>query len=252
MMFDLDDEDSYFAHEKANLPKPTITCVNRSNGHAHIAYGLRAPICRSENANINIYHYFQDIRLGYTRRLGADVGYSALLFKNPFHSQWESEWTNYLYDLGELDDYLEKEDKKYIKVCPELNPTLGRHCFLFELVRHFAYSNLFKYKKENNWNGFHEIVQNFAFEHNAEFIPPMRYDEVNGIVNRICHWAWRNMNIKAYSKKQSTLGKKAWSKTRTLSREAPWEDLGISRRTFYNKGLHLNFERTKLNGQVTA
>ena len=40
MVFDYDHDCSWDAADKAGLPAPTITVVNRDNGHGHLLYGI--------------------------------------------------------------------------------------------------------------------------------------------------------------------------------------------------------------------
>ena len=67
------------------LPMPYWTAQTPKNGHAHICYKLEIPLCTSELASQKAISYAAKIQAGLANKLGADVGYSHLITKNPFY-----------------------------------------------------------------------------------------------------------------------------------------------------------------------
>ncbi|MGU5641084.1 replication initiation protein [Aeromonas caviae] len=83
LVFDLDKPDGYHAWKDAGLPAPHWISVNRTNGHAHIGYMLAAPVARTSAARQKPLRYLAAIEHVLAKRLGADMGYSGLITKNP-------------------------------------------------------------------------------------------------------------------------------------------------------------------------
>ena len=95
LVFDIDRSDAVMAWFDAGLPLPTWTAQNPANGHAHIGYELKAPVPTTRAAKQKIVEYLAKIEAGMARKLGADVGYSGLLTKNPCHIHWRTTiWTD--------------------------------------------------------------------------------------------------------------------------------------------------------------
>ena len=95
LVFDIDRSDAVMAWFDAGLPLPTWTAQNPTNGHAHIGYELKAPVPTTRAAKQKIVEYLAKIEAGMARKLGADVGYSGLLTKNPCHIHWRTTiWTD--------------------------------------------------------------------------------------------------------------------------------------------------------------
>jgi len=106
LIFDLDYPGAALAWEKANLPVPTIIVKNPANAHAHLFYGLEAPVCSSINARRKPLWYAKAVQFAMRTKLNADPGYAGLMTKNPFHPDWHTQWVPKLYDLGELSEYV--------------------------------------------------------------------------------------------------------------------------------------------------
>ena len=85
LVFDIDREGAALAPERAELPQPSITCVNRENSRAHLAYGLDAPVLLDScaNARKKPARYLAAVERAMLVKLGADPGYAGLLTKNP-------------------------------------------------------------------------------------------------------------------------------------------------------------------------
>jgi hypothetical protein len=92
MCFDIDCADAYRSWDDANLPAPTLICVNPDNGHAHLAYLLSTPVHRFRSSARRPLEWFADIERGYRRRLGADTAFNGVILKNPLHLDWRVRW----------------------------------------------------------------------------------------------------------------------------------------------------------------
>lgn len=88
MVFDIDRAGASVAWEDAALPTPTWTAINRENGHAHLAYGLSAPVLVAESARWQPIRFFKGIKGAYREALHADRGCSGLITKNPHYPLW--------------------------------------------------------------------------------------------------------------------------------------------------------------------
>lgn len=106
MVFDIDRPAGALAWEDAGLPAPFWVATNPANGHAHICYGLSAPVCRSDAAKAAPLRLTAAIEAALCDRLQADVGYAGLVCKNPLHKHWRVEWFGGgPYELGYLAEW---------------------------------------------------------------------------------------------------------------------------------------------------
>jgi hypothetical protein len=89
-IFDVDYPGAAVAWEDVNLPPPSWATINRSNGHAHLVYGLRAPVLvESIDARQAPIRYLNAVEAAFRAALKADSGYSGLITKNPAHPLWK-------------------------------------------------------------------------------------------------------------------------------------------------------------------
>lgn len=231
LIFDVDYAGAAFAWEKAGLPPPTITVSNPENGHAHLFYGLNAPIGMSNKAHKRPIDYAAAVTAAFRARLCADTSYNGYIAKNPLCDAWRVLWIQHLYDLGELAEYvtLSKQRPK------RESEGQGRNRTLFDEVRFWAYQWVLEYKRNGaspeQWR---DAVLGQAERMNA-FAPPLPYSEVRAISRSVARSTWRYFSVAEFSAIQSARGKLGGRpKTTTLDGE-PWTALGISRTTYYRQ-----------------
>jgi hypothetical protein len=84
----------------------------QKNGHCHVCYELKTPVCKTANAKLKPLRYLASIEYTYAKKLGADLRYSGLLTKNPVDKDWEVTLLNPRpFELDELADYVDLETK---------------------------------------------------------------------------------------------------------------------------------------------
>jgi hypothetical protein len=89
-------------------------------------YKLEIPLCTSEFGSQKAIAYASKVQAGLANKLGADVGYSHLITKNPFHKDWRvTFWSEQAYTLDYLADFVELPKKLSKK--QEVSG-LGRNC----------------------------------------------------------------------------------------------------------------------------
>lgn len=195
-LFDIDRSNAAGAWEDAGLPPPAWTAVNKENGHAHMAYGLRAPVLLdAEDARRAPMRYLCAVESAMRAALGADQDYSGLITKNPAHPLWHTlRGPRTTYDLGELAEYLELP-----KHMPKRKPEevgVGRNVALFDWLRHYAYRNIRRFKETkagvSNWRLDIELR---AMERNGEFVTPLSPPEVGHIAKSVAGWTWKKFDI---------------------------------------------------------
>jgi hypothetical protein len=220
-----------------DLPAPYWTSKNPENGHAHIAYRLKVPFCTSDIAHSEPIRYAAAIQSAMTERLKADRGFAGLLTKNPLHSHWQNEfWTEYEYTLDELADYL---DLKGHPLRGSETSGLGRNCELFDNTRQWAYRAIREFWAPNYKRKWNAAVYDKVESTNSQFNVPLPVSEVKAIAKSIANWTYREFTPEKFRQSQAKKGAKGGKVSKRKAVESsertlkPWEDLGISRRTYF-------------------
>lgn len=251
---DIDRPGAAVAWEDADLPPPTWATINRENGHAHLVWGLAAPVLvdglAARQAPIR---YLCAIESMMRARLGADPGFGGLITKNPAHPQWRTLRGPVLgYELRELADYLPGIERHLPRRRPE-TVGLGRNCDTFDHVRRWAYRTIRAYRTAGglgSWNAWLAACNDRALAHNAEYPTPMDPRECWWIARSVAKWTWRTLTPAGFRRWQAAQGRKgglakgqayaeARAKARQLYREghpvgAIAATFGVSGRTVRN------------------
>ena len=196
-----------------NLPIPYFVAYNRKNGHAHVIYVLRKPVCTTSLARYSVLNYLNAIVKAYTEITGADGMYAGHLAKNPWSKEWRVIQTGQaVYDLAGLVtapviDILERKPTKKPR---EDQAGLGRNCNIFEKVRSWAYRAIREYwRNSGEW---YSAVKTQCEILNSEFSPCLGQSEVNQIAKSISAWVWRHITPEGFSLYQRNLVKRRWNK----------------------------------------
>jgi len=204
MVFDVDRDAGWTAAHRAGLPLPTWQAENPENGHCHIAYALRAPVCTSDAARPAPLRYMASIEAAYRQRLKADPLYAGLITKNPNRTDcWNVGFMDWYdgetYTLDELAGYVLAELRAGVKKERPVGEIagLGRNCFIFEKVRLWSYTAVREYwGNPGGWDG---AVEERCLTVNAEFEAPLCYREVRGIARSIAGWTWGHFSPGGFS-----------------------------------------------------
>jgi hypothetical protein len=213
LVFDLDKPDGYHAWKDAGLPAPHWISVNRTNGHAHIGYMLAAPVARTSAARQKPLRYLAAIEHVLAKRLGADMGYSGLITKNPTHSDWLTVWHQIEpYSLDYLAEFCpDAELAAYSRRSRQEASGLGRNVALFDNVREWAYGAVRGYWLPNGYDAWANAVQAACGSANAfglEQGGPLPPNEIKATAKSIARWVWQRFNPAAFSAVQAHRGAK--------------------------------------------
>ena len=199
--FDIDRSEAVMAWYDENLPMPYWTAQTQKNGHAHICYKLEIPLCTSEFGSQKAIAYASKVQAGLANKLGADVGYSHLITKNPFHKDWRvTFWTEQAYTLDYLADFVELPKKLNKK--QEVSG-LGRNCTLFESARKWAYKAVRDYFHHNSSYEWEKAILAHIEALNREFEAPLPYSEIKATAKSIAYYCWNRFSYEGFSKWQS-------------------------------------------------
>lgn len=200
LVFDVDHEDAAVAWMDADLPPPAWVSINSENGHAHIAYGISTPVCRTEFARSKPLKFLMAIEKAYKRALKADDQFKCLVTKNPLHKKWKTYYpissNGGVYELHELAEYVvfEKYDgrkKKQNRI--DDNYGLGRNCALFEDLRIWSYSAVRDYWGPGGYATWLKACEMKARELNVFDTEPLPESEVRASYKSVARWVWKNI-----------------------------------------------------------
>ena len=232
------------AWEDANLPPPSWAAVNRENGHAHLVWGLSAPVLvDGMGARDAPLRYLCAIEALFREKLGADPGFSGLITKNPAHPLWKTlRGPQLLYELWELADALPDIEKYRPKRGRVEEIGLGRNVELFDHLRHWAYRNVRQYKGGGlgGWNAWLSLVNSKGLVRNGDFTHPLDGREVWHVAKSVAKWTYQRFDIEAsdarFSKLQAHRGQLG-GKASGQARKAASEDKRASARIMAAAGM---------------
>lgn len=243
LCLDVDRERGGLAWEEAGLAMPNFATVNPENAHAHLVWGLEAPVLTTEAARQAPLRYLNAIRVAYTNMAGADRGYSGLITKNPNHAAWRTLWGHgHLFDLHELAEYVPNL-KKFKDSRPADEVGIGRNVALFDHLRKWAYREvrLFRGDGRKHFDVWNNDVRDQAEKRNGDFKDPLPYSEVKATAKSVAKWVWQQDPAAEakFRAKQSARGsmpvKGDKPRGRPVTTGKPWELEGISRATWYRR-----------------
>ncbi|WP_235985960.1 replication initiation protein [Acinetobacter baretiae] len=203
LVFDIDAPDAYLHFSDAELPVPTWIAKNKNNGHCHICYELKTPVCKTENARLKPLAYLAAIEHSYANKLGADLNYAGLLTKNPINTEnWEVTLLNSRpFELDELADYVDLDYRPKKMTKNEISG-LGRNCAMFDSVRFWAYKAVGG-SVAAGYENWHSKVLNTAQSENYAFSQPLPYSEVKATASSVAKWVWRKHHSTEFQAKFS-------------------------------------------------
>lgn len=192
-IFDIDRPGGGLDWQAETLPPPSWSTVNKLNGHAHVVYGLSAPVLvESAEARQAPIRYLVAVEAAFRAKLRADNGYSGLITKNPAHPLWytlrgpvEHYELGYLSEWVDLPKFLPKQGTKIEEV------GLGRNCVLFEFLRRWSYTAVREHRKERNFVLWQARVYDRALDRNADFKRPLDSKEVWHVAKSVTKWVWK-------------------------------------------------------------
>lgn len=204
-LYDVDREGAALAWETAGLPMPTWIAVNPKNAHAHIAYGLSAPVLTTVEARQGPLRLLVAIESAYRAALGADTGYSGLITKNPCHPQWRSCRSHGPgYELAELAGYVDLTRHTPKQGAKLEGVGLGRNCTIFDHAAAWSYRNIRHFKgAAGGYVHWLAAVYAKCLERNADFATPMDARETYAIAKSVANWAWKKFDLAASDKRFS-------------------------------------------------
>lgn len=137
---DIDIPGSFELWDDKGLPPPSIIIVNPVSTHTQYFYELKSPVYYTENARRSPQKFYEDIDLGLTHILGADLSFASHVVKNPLHKSWRAIVHPATYDLEDFKEYGVESTGHRRKLRKDVEGLLvGRNCTLFDTLRFWAY-----------------------------------------------------------------------------------------------------------------
>lgn len=241
LLHDIDRPGAACAWEDANLPPPAWTSINRQNGHAHSAWGLRAPVLVDGiGAREAPMRYLVAVESFMREKLQADGGFAGLITKNPAHPLWLTlRGPRTVYDLAELAEWLPGLDKHRPKRRAEAQG-VGRNVALFDQLRLWAYKAIRKHWGGGlqAWNAWMSECNTRALVMNADLFGGRLLEgkEVWHVARSVAKWTWRHTTAQGFSEWRSAQGRRGGVRSGQVRRQAG-EDKRASARLMAASGL---------------
>lgn len=189
---DIDAPGSAYRWDERGLPPPSIIVINPENTHSHYLYELKTPVYYTEEARRAPQKFYEATDIALTHLLGADVGFTGHLVKNPTHTGWRRICHQASYDLEDFQEY--GVDLKTHKSKQVLKESMeGRNTTLFDTLRHWAYAEV---KNHGSFALFQHSVDSKALSINGFF-----QDHLNGMLpvkevlstaKSVGKWTWKH------------------------------------------------------------
>ena len=243
IIMDVDRPGGALAWDDADLPLPAWSSANPANGHAHLAWGIEAPVLLGQHDRQRPMRYLAAVESAMTAKLEADPGYSGLITKNPIHSHWRTAWAPPgagTYDLGYLSEWLDLP-----KHAPRERPErvgVGRNVDAFDYLRHRAYREVRGWKRASGPGVFvhwqkhlYDLVLDYTgLEHPA----PLDFRECHHIAKSVAHWVWTHFDVDASDARFSALQAHRGKKSGEARRQAT-EQQRATARLLRSKGMSI-------------
>ena len=212
LILDLDYSDAGSAWIEAGIARPSWVCMNRKNGHAHLAWLLKSPIPKTPSARQSPIRYFSAIEYNLGRVLNADTSYAGLVTKNPLHGYWKTIFHgNLAYSLDQLAAGLDLEEK------PKVVAGVGRNVTCFDTVRLWAYSAVRSFWKPEGFKDWSKAVEGQVRAVNATFQTPLPESEIRSLTRSISKWVWTHCTPARFNESQAERGKRSGEVRRKTS-----------------------------------
>lgn len=251
IVIDIDHKNALYAHHDANAPAPQFIVVNPKNGHAHLFYRLKTPVGKWGKSSHKAVMYLTAVYASLAKKLGGDMGYSGNICKNPNSDAWRTYTPSGApasYDLGDLADWLDlpswNETAAIRRKGYDETTAVGRNVSLFHGIRKHAYALAGQMSGRALYIG----IVALADAYNAQFDEPLGSNEVMHTVRSIYRYcsserfktakAQSDANFSALQACRGRKGGRVSKRPPVSDSEAttkPWEQLGISRKTYYKR-----------------
>ena len=242
IVFDLDYEASLveLMYSKTGIPLPNLIIENKNNGRSHAIYQLKTPVYKTDASRQKPIIYLNAIQRTLQHVLDADVNYTGLICKNPLNDRWR---TNTLrqtpYTLDDLANKLDidyREASKPVKLDDAVG--LGRNCYLFHTVRHWAYVAIRKHRGAT-YSTWLQSVLDHILKLNEGITEPLGYNEVKGIAKSISRYCWkRDPHCYAMFIERQTLKGRKGGKKGGIVRSAQYAELRIQAKKLHEQGMN--------------
>lgn len=202
---DIDVPGSAFLWDERGLPPPTFVIINPENSHCHYLYELRVPVYYTEEARRAPQKFYEATDIALTHMLGADLGFTGHLVKNPIHPYWHTICHNNKVDLEDFQDY-GVDLRAYKRKLALRESGIGRNTTLFDTLRHWAYVEVKKYP---SLAAFQASVDTKALTINGHFIDHLNSvlpaKEVLSTAKSVGKWTWKHRNSIGNQKNRGVL-----------------------------------------------
>ena len=236
LVVDVDSPERLWEHVGAGSSLlPNWCVVNKRNGHAHVVYPLTDPVHLHPEANPKPLEYLADIEKKLLVALDGDTSYPGVMARNPIiKPRWGTEvhwFRREPWELSELDEAATAALPEGWRPAQVQPGAVGRNCALFMGLCKWAGRETNRY----------ESIYRQALDINSTFETPLPLQEMKATARSVEkyreRWEARGWHSPRWIQRQKWRGMQSGKVRRPGSNEAlmPWNDEGISRRTWYRR-----------------
>jgi transposase-like protein len=207
-----------------DLPAPTWITINRVNTHAHLVWGISAPVLMDgEGLHQGPVRYLAAIENGLRAAVNGDPGYSGLLTKNPAHPRWDTRQLGGLYELAKLAESVNLKAHKPKRGTDAAEYGLLRNCTLFDRLRVWAYVSIRLYRGAGRTApGAYLAWLNECYRQSLaynEFPSPLAMPEARHVGRSVARWVWARdpAELQAFQDRQAFKGRRSGAARRRAS-----------------------------------
>lgn len=242
--YDVKNQNPFVNHNHYDI-EPNLVIYNQNNGNHQALWFLKDKVfCQQQTRFNKPYQYLRAIESAYDEKYKCDKHFARYISRNPYFKGVSTDWRHTKkHTLNELAEVVNLNASKIKPGNKQVISKNSRNCTIFDDLRFWAYK---QDTTEISFSDWLTRCLDKAIRHNS-FESPLPLLEVQAIAKSVAQYTYykkfdesfaeyvqRTHTSEIQAKRGAIGGKKSKGGGRP-SLGSPWEQLGISRRTYFRK-----------------